>query len=76
MFDRKYRELMAGVERGYELNRKEFQRNRAEAGRQWTTVRAMLKELGDLRDESRAQREALLRLIDRLPPPPGEPSGN
>lgn len=37
---------------------------------------AVIAELKDVRDESRAQREALLMLIDRLPPPSEDPSNN
>lgn len=36
--------------------------------------REVIAELRDLRAESRAQREALLRLIDRLPPPADGPA--
>ena len=37
--------------------------------RQERFMREVVKELADLREESRAQREALLRVIDRFPPP-------
>lgn len=43
--------------------------------RQERFMREVVKELADLRAESRAQREALLRVIDRFPPPGESPAG-
>ncbi|MEX2194356.1 MAG: hypothetical protein WD844_03645 [Thermoleophilaceae bacterium] len=42
--------------------------------RQERFMREVVGEMRDLRAESRAQREALLRLIDRLPPPADGPA--
>lgn len=42
--------------------------------RQERFMSQVVAELRDLRAESRAQREALLRLIDRLPPPASGPA--
>ena len=42
--------------------------------RQERVLDEAIRELRDLRAESRAQREALLRLIDRLPPPADGPA--
>jgi uncharacterized coiled-coil DUF342 family protein len=65
----------------WEILRQEYAR-RAEEGRERTDAiiaelqdqrgerRALIAELRDQRDERRALIEALLRLTDRLPPPP------
>jgi hypothetical protein len=55
------------LEARWEVVRQEYAR-RAEEGRERTE--AIIAELRDQRDERRALIEALLRLTDRLPPPP------
>jgi chromosome segregation ATPase len=55
------------LEARWEDVRQEYVR-RAEEGRERTE--AIIAELRDQRDERRALIEALLRLTDRLPPPP------
>ena len=72
------------AERGREALRRvevEFEKNREVYGRLETFTaqlsernerihRELIREMRDLRDESRAQREGFLNLIDRLFPPP------
>lgn len=59
------------VAESHEFMREITREVRAIGNDQTRALRALTKTVLDLRDESRAQREALLRMIDRLGPSPG-----
>ncbi len=64
------REMTLRIERALQAFAEQMRLNREESrrhlDRQSEECQEILKELRDLREESRAQRQALLRMIDRL----------